>query len=90
MKVYSIIIILPLLLASCVTKPVATPPSVSTAQVIESLTDAKEDLKEAGDQNTIVAQKIDRALTLAERLDALLEQIEKDTVASNKNVLKPN
>ena len=52
------------LLAACATKPSSTlPPSVSTAQVIQSLTDAKTDLKEAGEQNTVVAQKIDKALT---------------------------
>jgi TolA-binding protein len=70
----------------CATTKQAPPPSVSTAQVIESLSDTKEVLKEAGEQNTVVAQKIDKALTLAERLDALLEQIEKE---SNKNVIKP-
>jgi hypothetical protein len=62
----------------CATKPVASPPSVSTAQVIESLTDTKETLKEAGEQNTVVAQKIDRALTLAE-----------SSQQANKNVVKP-
>lgn len=80
-----------LLCVGCATtKPTVPPPSVSTAQVIESLTDTKEVLKEAGDQNTAVAQKIDRALTLAERLDALLEQIEKEAQQqANKNVIKP-
>lgn len=72
--------------AGCATTKQVPPPSVSTAQVIESLTDTKEVLTEAGEQNTAVAQKIDKALTLAERLDALLEQIEKE---SNKNVIKP-
>lgn len=84
------IILLTLLFSiGCATKPVTSPPSVSTAQVIESLTDTKETLKEAGEQNTVVAQKIDRALTLAERLDALLEQIEKESQQTNKNVVKP-
>ena len=80
-----------LLCAGCqTTKPVAQPPSVSTAQVIDSLTDTKEALSEAGEQNTVVAQKIDRALTLAERLDTLLEQIEKEAQQqANKNVVKP-
>lgn len=81
-----------LLIAGCAfkDKKVATPPSVSTAQVIESLTDTKEVLKEAGEQNTAVAQKIDRALTLAEKLDALLEQIEKEAQQqANKNVINP-
>lgn len=79
-----------LLCAGCTTTKPTPPPTVSTAQVIESLTDTKEVLVEAGEQNTAVAQKIDRALTLAERLDALLEQIEKEAAQqANKNVIKP-
>lgn len=79
-----------LLCAGCqTTKPTAPPPTVSTAQVIDSLTETKEVLKEAGDQNTVVAQKIDRALTLAERLDILLKQIEEEAAKeANKNVIK--
>jgi hypothetical protein len=85
------ILLLALLLCTgCATTKQTPPPTVSTAQVIESLTETKEVLKEAGDQNTAVAQKIDRALTLAERLDALLEQIEKEAEQqANKNVIKP-
>lgn len=76
--------------AGCATTKQAPPPTVSTAQVIESLTDTKEVLTEAGEQNTSVAKKIDRALTLAEKLDALLEQIEKEAEQqANKNIVKP-
>jgi hypothetical protein len=90
MKNYLLILCL-ILVAGCATKQTAPPPSVSTAQVIQSLTDAKTDLQKAGDQNTVVALKIDKALTLAERLDALLAQIEKEASAEvNKNVVKPN
>lgn len=79
-----------LLCTGCATTKPTPPPTVSTAQVIESLTDTKEVLKEAGDQNTVVAQKIDRALTLAERLDVLLKQIEEEAQQqANKNVIKP-
>jgi TolA-binding protein len=82
-------LILPALLlcAGCATTKQTPPPSVSTAQVIEALSNTKEVLKETGNQNTVVAQKIDKALTLAERLDALLEQIE--TTNNNKNIVKP-
>lgn len=74
----------------CATTKQAPPPSVSTAQVIETLTETKEVLTEAGEQNTSVAKKIDKALTLAERLDALLEQIEKEAEQqANKNIVKP-
>jgi hypothetical protein len=78
-----------LLCAGCATTKQVTPPTVSTAQVIDSLTETKETLKEAGDQNTVVAQKIDKALTLAERLDALLKQIEEEAQREvSKNVIK--
>lgn len=76
--------------AGCATTKQTPPPTVSTAQVIESLTETKEVLKEAGEQNTIVGKKIDKALSLAERLDALLEQIEKEAEQqANKNIIKP-
>lgn len=84
-------LILALVCAGCATiKKQTPPPSVSTAQVIESLTDTKEVLVEAGEQNTSVGKKIDKALTLAEKLDALLEQIEKEAATeTNKNIVKP-
>lgn len=67
-----------------------TPPSVSTNQVIESLTETKQELAQAGESNTKVANSINKALSLAEKLDALLEQIEKEQAASqNKTVIKP-
>ena len=79
-----------LLCAGCATTKQTPPPTVSTAQVIESLNDTKDVLKEAGDQNTVVAQKIDKALTLAERLDVLLKQIEEEAQQqANKNAIKP-
>jgi flagellar biosynthesis/type III secretory pathway ATPase len=78
-------------MAGCTTtKPIAPPPSVSTARVIDSLNETKEVLVEAGEQNTSVGRKIDKALTLAERLDALLEQIEQEALQqANKNFIKP-
>jgi hypothetical protein len=54
------------------------PPSVSTAEVVRSLEDTKTELVKAGESNTVVSKKIDTALTLAERLEKLLEQIEKE------------
>jgi len=64
-----------------------SPPSVTTAQVVKYLEDTKSELEQAGESNTKVAANIDKALTLAERLEKLLEQIEKET--ANKNVIKP-
>jgi len=86
-------ILLPLVL--CVTSCVCldpkhkqeTAPSVSTHQVIEQLTAAKGVLKEAGESNTRVGQQIDKALTLAERLDQVLEYLE--SYGTTKNVIKP-
>ena len=63
------------------------PPSVSTAQVVTSLEETKSELAQAGESNSKVAANIDKALSLAERLEKLLEEIEKDT--ANKNVVKP-
>jgi len=77
--------------AGCATKQqTLPPPSVSTAQVIETLNSTKDVLAEAGEQNTSVGIKIDKALTLAEKLDALLEQIETEAaLKANKNFIKP-
>jgi hypothetical protein len=61
------------------------PPSVSTAKVVESLEETKSELAKAGESNTKVAVNIDKALNLAERLEQLLEEIEKE---SSKNVIK--
>jgi len=86
------IIIGSLLIAGCaaIEKKKQTPPSVSTEKVIQSLNDTKIDLEQAGQANTKVAANIDKALTLAERLDVLLDQIEKEQQnLTTKNVIKP-
>jgi hypothetical protein len=62
------------------------PPSVSTAQVVESLEETKSELAKAGESNTKVAANIDKALSLAEKLEKLLAEIEE--VQSGKNVVK--
>jgi redox-regulated HSP33 family molecular chaperone len=59
-------------------KKEALPPSVSTAQVVQSLEETKSELIKAGESNTKVATNINKALTLAERLEKLLEEIEKE------------
>lgn len=64
-----------------------TAPTVSTQQVIDQLTAAKGVLKEAGESNTKVGQQIDKALTLAERLDQILEYLE--NTGTNKSIIKP-
>jgi hypothetical protein len=74
------LIILSIFLIGCQTtkKKLVPPPSVSTAEVVKSLEDTKIELKQAGESNTIVAKKVESALTLAERLEKLLEEIEKE------------
>jgi ABC-type uncharacterized transport system auxiliary subunit len=57
------------------------PPSVSTTQVIDALTDTKQELVKAGEANTKVAKNVETALTLAQRLEILLEQIEREQKA---------
>jgi hypothetical protein len=57
----------------------AGPPIANTGEVIQSLEKAKNELDKAGDSNTIVGEKVDKALTLAERLEKLLEQIEEES-----------
>lgn len=62
------------------------PPIAKTEEVIESLEKTKTELDKAGESSTIVGEKVEAALTLAERLEKLLEQIE---VENNKNVKEP-
>ncbi len=66
-------------------------PTVSTAQVIQSLENTKTELEAAGESSTRVAKNIDNALTLAERLERLLEQIEREYEATikAKQILEP-
>ena len=90
-KLSCLLIVSSLLLGACtaVPKKAPVPPSVSTARVVESLSNTKSELQQAGDANTKVGLKIDKALSLAERLKVLLAQIEADQASSNKNVIKP-
>jgi len=60
------------------------PPIAKTEQVIESLEKTKTELDKAGESNTVVGDKVDKALSLAERLEKLLEQIEQ----SNSKLIK--
>jgi hypothetical protein len=63
-----------------------TPPTVQTEKVISNLKDTKEELVKAGEANTEVGKSVNKALTLAERLDDILEEIER---SQNKNVIEP-
>jgi hypothetical protein len=62
------------------------PPIANTGEVIESLVKTKSELEKAGESNTVVGNKVDKALSLAERLEKLLEQIEE---TSSKTIKEP-
>lgn len=62
------------------------PPIAKTEDLITSLEKTKTELNKAGESNTIVGEKVDKALTLAERIEKLLEQIEEQ---SNKTIKEP-
>lgn len=64
------------------------PPSVQTERVIDSLKKIRTSLDEAGDENDNIDQKLTRALTLAEKLDVLLEQLE-SMFRDGKTTVKP-
>lgn len=63
-------------------------PIVQTDKVIESLKQLKTDLDKAGEDSVGVDQKLERALSLAEKLGVVLDQL--DAMFSNgKTVIKP-
>lgn len=65
------------------------PPVANTDKVINSLEKTKLELDKAGESNTIVGNKVDQALTLAERLEKLLIQIEEDSSSKlSKDLIK--
>ena len=64
----------------------SAPPIANTGAVIKSLEDTKTELDKVGESSTIIGKKVNTALTLAERLEKLLEQIEEE---SNKDVKEP-
>lgn len=66
-----------------------TAPTVKTEKVIEDLKETKQELAKAGEANTEVGKSVNKALTLAERLDAVLEEIEKQQQIDNKKVKEP-
>jgi hypothetical protein len=67
----------------------SAPPIANTGEVIESLEKTKNELSKAGESNSIVGEKVEKALTVAERLEKLLQQIEEEKQLSDKQVKKP-
>lgn len=67
----------------------SAPPIANTNQVIDALEETKNELTKAGDSNTIVGEKVDKALSLAERLEKLLQQIEEEKQTSDSKTIKP-
>jgi hypothetical protein len=66
----------------------SAPPIANTGEVINSLEKTKTELEKAGESNTLVGEKVDKALTLAERLEKLLEQIEQSEPKTVKEPIK--
>lgn len=64
------------------------PPSVQTDKVIESLKSIRTNLDQAGDENVTVDQKLSKAITLAEKLNTLLDQLEA-MFSDGKTTIKP-
>jgi starvation-inducible outer membrane lipoprotein len=58
----------------------SAPPIANTGEVIQSLEKTKDELGKAGESNTAIGVKVENALTLAERLEKLLEQIERESI----------
>jgi len=88
---YLLLIIAPLLTGCICLNPAhkkTAPPIANTGRVIESLNSTKDNLAKAGESNTIVGEKIDKALTLAERLEILLQQIETEKQSADAKKVK--
>jgi hypothetical protein len=88
---YFLLIIIPFLTGCVCLNPEhkkAAPPIANTGEVISSLEKTKTELEKAGDSNTLVGEKVDKALTLAERLEKLLEQIEQSESKTVKETIK--
>lgn len=64
----------------------SAPPIANTGEVIKSLEDTKTELDKVGESSTIIGKKVNTALTLAEKLEKLLAQIEEE---NNKNIKDP-
>jgi len=88
---YLLLIIAPLLTGCICLNPAhkkVAPPIANTNRVIDSLNNTKDNLSKAGESNTIVSEKIDKALTLAERLEILLQQIETEKQSADAKKVK--
>jgi len=55
------------------------PPIAKTEELISSLEKTKTELNKAGESNTVIGVKVEKALTLTEKLAKLLEQIEEES-----------
>ena len=58
----------------------STPPMVNTDKVIDNLKETKNELLKAGEANTEVGKSVDKALTLAEKLNKILEELEQSKI----------
>lgn len=86
------LLLLLLFLSGCVclnpAHKLSGPPIAKTEQVIDALEKTKTELQKAGESNTIVGDKVNKALSLAERLEKLLEQIDQSSYKTVKEPIK--
>jgi len=85
---YWLLIAIPLLTGCICLNPkhkAFLPPTAKTEQIIDSLERTKTSLEKAGQSSTVIGEKIEKALTLTERLNQLLQQIE----TSDKIIKEP-
>ena len=88
---YYLFLLIPLLTGCICLNPAhkkSGPPIANTGEVISSLEKTKTELEKAGESNTLVGEKVDKDLTLAERLEKLLEQIEQSESKTVKEPIK--
>ncbi len=88
---YCLFLLIPLLTSCICLNPAhkkSGPPIANTGEVISSLEKTKTELEKAGESNTLVGEKVDKALTLAERLEKLLEQIDQSESKTVKEPIK--
>jgi hypothetical protein len=75
-----LLLLICLLFFGCKTtrQEIIVPPSVNTGLLKESLIDTKINLIEAGELNNNISIQLDKAYTLAEQIDMILEKIERE------------
>lgn len=88
---YFLLIFIPFLTGCVCLNPAhknPAPPIAKTEELISSLEKTKTELDKAGESNTVIGEKVEKALTLTEKLSKLLEQIEEQNSKEVKDSIK--